>query len=153
MKKFLILSLTALLFISCESGKVFQRYEDIPNNIWARDKTITFEVDIQDTAPNYNVELALRHSVYYAFANLMVNLSVQYPSGETRTRDYDFYVRNTDGSFKGEGTGDLYDITFPWLEDVKFPDKGTYKFTVNNVMPMVQTEDVMQIGLIVKKAE
>lgn len=153
MKKFLIFVLPALMLISCDSGKVYQRYEDIPNNIWAKENTVGFEVEIEDATPAYNVDLAVRHSIYYVWANLMVNLTVKYPSGEIRTKDYDFFIRNTDGSFKGEGAGDLYDITFPWLEDVTFPEKGKYMFIVQNIMPQLETEDVMQIGLIVKKAK
>jgi gliding motility-associated lipoprotein GldH len=152
MKKFLIFVLPALLLISCDSGKVFQRFEDIPNNVWTKENTITFEVDIQDTAPAYDVELAVRHSIYYVWANIVVHLNVQYPSGEVRTKEVEFFVRNTDGSFKGEGAGDLFDINFPWMEDVTFPEKGKYIFTVQNAMPQVETEDVMQIGLIVRKA-
>lgn len=143
----------ALFLLSCESSKVYQKFEDIPNNTWTRGNVVTFEVQIDDPAPAYDVELALRHTSYYTWANLMVNLTTVYPSGEERTRDYDFYVRNTDGSFKGEGAGDLWDINFEWLTDVTFPEKGTYVFKVQNIMPTLETQDVMQIGLIVKKSE
>lgn len=153
MKKVLFFLLPALLLISCDSSKVYQKFEDMPNNTWSRDNVVTFTVDIQDIASNYDVDLAVRHTSYYPWANLKVNLTSVYPSGEERTRDYEFFVRNTDSSFKGEGAGDIWDINFEWLSDISFPEKGTYTFKVQNIMPLVETADIMQIGLIVRKSE
>jgi gliding motility-associated lipoprotein GldH len=152
MKRALYFLLPALLLLACDSSKIYQRYEDLPGNVWTRDKEITFTVDIQDVNPSYDVMLAVRHSSYYTWANLKLQLTCIYPSGETRTSDQEFLLRNADGSFRGEGAGDLWDIEFPWYEKVKFTEKGTYTFKVNNAMPRLETEDIMQIGLIVRKS-
>jgi gliding motility-associated lipoprotein GldH len=153
MKKIFLLCFISLLFLGCDSGKVYQRYEDLTGNRWARENVVSFEVNIEDAAPEYDVILAVRHSTYYLFADLMVNLTAIYPSGEERTKDYDFFVKEDDGSFKGEGAGDLWDIEFPMLEKVKFPEKGKYTFKVSNIMPIPETGDILQIGLIVRKSE
>lgn len=152
MKKSLVFFLLASALIACDKGKVYQRYEDIDHLKWTREKVITFEVDIQDTNILYNVDLAIRHTSYYVWADIMVNLTTTYPSGEERTKDYDFFLRNTDGSFKAEGAGDLWDISFSLLSDVSFPEKGKYVFKIQNIMPQPEIDDIMQVGLIVKKA-
>jgi gliding motility-associated lipoprotein GldH len=151
MKKFGLFLLSMILLVSCNSKKIFENYQDIENMKWSRDKVVTFEVDIEDTSTPFNVELAIRHTSYYVWANLKVNLTTIYPSGEERTRDYDFFLRNEDGSFKAEGAGDLWDISFPLLDKINFSETGKYIFKIQNIMPQPETDDIMQVGLVVKK--
>ena len=153
MRRIFMLLTMVVGLTACDSGKVFQSYEDMPNNRWPRDRIVSFAVNIEDTTAKYDVELAIRHSTYYAYANLLVNVTSIYPTGEERTKDYDFLLKNTDGSFKAEGAGDLWDITLPLMEAVQFPKSGKYIFNINNIMPLPETADIMQVGLVVKKSE
>lgn len=152
MKRLLVLLITPLLFVACNPGTVYKKYVDLENNKWEKDNKITFDVDIEETDIYYNVEFAFRHTSYYKWANVMVNLTSVYPSGEKRTRDYNFFVRDSDGSFKGEGAGDIWDNYFSLITKAKFPDKGKYSFTIENIMPVTATDDVMQLGIIVTKS-
>ncbi|MEI6122302.1 MAG: gliding motility lipoprotein GldH [Bacteroidota bacterium] len=148
-----VFAVMLILLTSCSKRKVFQKYTDIENYKWKRENVIKFEVPIKDVATNYDVVLALRHTSYYAFANILVNVSTTYPAGDLRTKDYNVMLRNTDGKFIGAGAGDLWDITYPVLTDVTFPQAGTYTFEIQNVMPVIELPDIMQVGLIVRKAE
>jgi gliding motility-associated lipoprotein GldH len=152
-KTILLLIIISALFTSCSKNKVFEKFIKLDNYKWKRDNLITFNVDIKDVSSNYDVTLALRHTTYYAFANIKVNITVTFPSGEMRTKDYNIFIRNPDGSFKGDGVGDLWDITSPVFTDITFPDVGIYKFEVQNVMPIMELPDIMDVGLVVRKAE
>jgi gliding motility-associated lipoprotein GldH len=152
-KTIFLLAMLSTLLSACSKNKVYEKYIKIDNYKWKRDKLITFDVDIKNTNSNYDVILALRHTTYYAFANIKVNVTITFPSGEMRTRDYNIFLRDADGSFKGDGAGDLWDITYPVFDDITFPDVGNYKFEVQNVMPIVELPDIMDVGLIVRKAE
>ncbi|MEI6764695.1 MAG: gliding motility lipoprotein GldH [Bacteroidota bacterium] len=149
----IIMALCAIVLVSCNSNKVFQKYEKIGDNKWMRENTVNFDVTIDDTKPDYNVEVAIRHSSYYAFADLLFNVTIVSPSGEIRTKDFDEYLREKDGTFKGEGAGDLWDITFPAFTKSRFNEPGVYKISVQNIMPYTTTEDIMEVGLIVTKAK
>ncbi len=152
-KAIIMLAIIPLILTSCSKNKVFEKYTKIENYKWKRDKLITFDVDIKDPKTNYDVTLALRHTTYYAFANIKVDVSVTFPSGELRTKYYNIFVRNTDGSFLGQGAGDLWDLTYPVFTDMTFPEAGIYKFEVQNVMPIMELPDIMDVGLIVRKSE
>jgi gliding motility-associated lipoprotein GldH len=152
-KTILLLVIISALLTSCSKNKVFEKFTKLDNYKWKRDNLITFNVDIKDVSTNYDVTLALRHTTYYAFANIKVNVTLTFPSGEMRTRDYNIFIRNPDGSFKGDGAGDLWDITYPVFTDITFPETGTYKFEVQNVMPIMELPDIMDVGLTVRKAE
>jgi gliding motility-associated lipoprotein GldH len=153
MKKLILLAICPLFLIACKSNKIFEQYKDIDNNKWSRDNVISFNVNIEDISIPYDVSLAIRHSSYYVWADIMVNMTVIYPSEEERTKDHDLMLRNKDGSFKAEGAGDLWDITFPIFSSFKFTETGKYQFKVQNIMPQPVTEDIMQVGLIVKKSK
>jgi gliding motility-associated lipoprotein GldH len=152
-KTILLFAILSAMLTSCSKNKVFEKYTTLENYKWKRDHLIRFDVDIKDVKTNYDVTLALRHTTYYPFANIKVNVTITYPGGDIRTKDYNIFVRDTDGSFKGKGAGDLWDITFPVFTDITFPDAGSYKFEIQNVMPIMELPDVMDVGLIVRKAE
>lgn len=152
-KTILMFAILSALLISCSKNKVFEKYTSIENHKWKRDNLIRFDVDIKDVKTNYDVTLALRHSTYYSFANIRVNVTITFPAGDIRTKDYNILIRDTDGSFKGDGAGDLWDITYPVFTDITLPDAGIYKFEVQNVMPLMELPDIMDVGLIVRKTE
>ncbi|HPB24891.1 MAG TPA: gliding motility lipoprotein GldH [Bacteroidales bacterium] len=151
-QKYIIL-LLLLGLMSCSHNKIYEKYIKIENRNWKRDQIIKFEVPVEDTVSLYNVTLAIRHTSYYAYANIRVNMMINYPTGDMRVKDYNILVRNTDGSFLGDGAGDLWDVTHPALEGVSFPFKGIYVFEVQNVMPLMATPDIMDVGLIVRKSK
>jgi len=152
-KIFFALIAHALLFTACDSNQVYKKYESLKNNEWKRDHTIVFDVEIDDIKSNYDVYLALRHTTYYPYANLLVNVTSYDPNENMRTKDFEFYLRNADGEFKAEGAGDLWDIDFLLFEDISFPEKGVYTYHISNYMPYVSTPDIMEVGLIVMKTE
>lgn len=149
----IFLFLFALLLSSCDSNQVYKHYESLENYEWKRDHAIEFEVPIEDTASHYDVYLAIRHTTYYPYANILVNVSSYDPDDNMRSLDYEFFLRDNNGNFKAEGAGDLWDIEFLIYEDISYPKPGNYKYVVSNYMPHLSTPDIMEVGLIVKKTE
>jgi len=152
-KTIFLLAMIPVMFASCSKNKIYEQYTKLDDYKWKRDNLVTFNVNVTDVNSHYDVTLALRHTTYYAFANIKVNVTITYPGGDLRTNDFNIFVRNPDGSFEGDGAGDLWDITYPVFTDITFPDPGNYRFDVQNVMPIVELPDVMDVGLIVRKAE
>jgi gliding motility-associated lipoprotein GldH len=153
MKKLLTIFIASLILSACSPGKIFERHQSIDQHKWARDHVVRFEVEIEDTETPYDFFLAIRHSSHFAFANIKVNFTINFPSGAMRTKDHDLFVRKENGSFIGEGAGDIWDVKFPVQTGMKLSDKGTYTVKVQNIMPLMETADIMQVGLVVKKSK
>jgi len=151
--RLILLSLILSLFAACDSNNVYKHYESLENYEWKRDHAIEFDVAIEDTATHYDVYLAIRHTSYYPYANLLVNITNYDPDENMRSLDFEFLLRNSSGGFKAEGAGDIWDIDFLIYEDISYPKAGTYKYVVSNYMPYVSTPDIMEVGLIVKKTD
>jgi gliding motility-associated lipoprotein GldH len=148
-----IIFLFSIFLISCNPNKIFEKYIDISNYKWDRELPVNFEVNIENVDYNYDVYIAVRHTVFYMYYDLLVSVTVLYPSGETRIKDHYLLLKDADGTFKGQGMGDIYDIEIPLAKNVKFPQSGTYIYKIQNIMPRPETTNIMQIGLVVKRSQ
>jgi gliding motility-associated lipoprotein GldH len=142
-----------LFFVSCSSDNIFEKHEKMDGNKWLKSKVLTFEVPIEDTSSVYNISLAIRHAEYYPFANILIGINQITPSGEERYKDFDLKLRNADGSFIGDGSGDIWDTELLVYDKISFNTKGIYKFMVENHMPNVETEGIMEVGFLVVKTK
>lgn len=138
---------------SCNKDSVFDKNHDFNNNTWAKTEIVTFETNIEDVESEYDIYISVRNASFYAFANVIVGLTIETPSGESRMMQHDLIVKNTDGTFKGDGLGDIYDISIPVFKNMLFKDKGKYKFIFDNRMHLVEMPGIMSVGLIIKKSK
>jgi gliding motility-associated lipoprotein GldH len=149
----LLIVIFSISLISCNKSKVFEKYSDLNNNKWAREEPVDFVVNIENADVDYDVFIAVRHTVYYMYSNLLVSTTVIYPNGEIRIKDHSLELRDQGGTFRGQGMGDIFDLEVPIMKKVRFPLSGNYKFTIQNIMSRPETNNIMQIGLIVKKSD
>ncbi len=152
MRKIFFASLIVVL-ASCGHKKIFEKHLDIENYSWNRYKKFEYTVPVKEKDVNYDIYIAVRHITQYPFANLMVGLSIYYPGGEERYDEFDLILRDKSGKLIGDGTGDIWDISIPVIKNISFKEAGNYKFEIENLMPKFETPGIMQIGLIVKKAD
>jgi gliding motility-associated lipoprotein GldH len=139
--------------VSCNHDKVFEKYEKMSDNKWVKTQSLAFEVPIEDTLSAYDIFLTVRHADYYPYANILITINQITPSSEERYKNFDLRLRNTDGSFIGDGSGDIWDTKILVYKKMSFNNKGTYKFVVENHMPYVETEGIMEIGFVVEKTK
>lgn len=153
MKKTLFLiSVVFVTLISCNPDRVFEQHNKIDNNTWNRFKSLKFNVKIEE-AGNYDILVAIRHANYYQFKNVNIDFAMYSPSGEERVMPVTLMLRGEDNKFLGEGSGDIWDISIPVMENVNMADTGTYRFEIDNVMPVYDLPGIMEVGLIIDPAK
>jgi gliding motility-associated lipoprotein GldH len=154
--KFAILtvcSLLCLLFVSCNRNVVYSKYEKLPEEGWATENKLSYEVDIEDIAPPHNVFLTVRHADAYPYSNLFVFLTTTYPNGKTTVDTLECVLANKKGEWQGDGAGDLWDNKIPLKQNVKFPMPGKYKFTFEQGMRTNPLPLILDFGMVIEKAE
>lgn len=148
-----ILLLAGVLALgACTGGHFFEKHIDINNHVWAKTDVIRFDVPVTDTESLYDIFIAVRHMSAYPYANVLVSLTIETPAGEIRVKQHDLIIRNTDGSFKGDGLGDYWDIEVPVFKEFEFRNEGTYKFSIENRMHLTEMPGIMAMGLVIKKS-
>ena len=75
------------------------------------------------------------------------------PSGEERTAMHTFLIKDKDGKFLGKGAGDLWDVKLLVKNKIYFTEAGTYKFQIDNLMDYYDIVGLMDLGMVVEKAE
>lgn len=152
-KQFYILILLPIILFSCSKNKVFEKFEKFSDNEWPMNKVVTFDVLIEDTSAFYDVSIPVRHIDNFPYDGLLVVMTIYTPTGEERSKKYKLQLRDDDGKFVGEGSGDIWDATVSVIKKTKFNKAGTYKFELVNDMPKTPTPCVMEIGLRIDKSE
>ncbi len=151
--KSLYFCLALLMFFSaCSSDKIFEKHKRFPDNNWSRHESLRFDVNIPDKG-SYDIYVAIRHASHYPFANVNIGLTIETPSGTERFMKHQLMVRHEDGSFKGDGLGDIWDNQIMVFENYLLSEAGTYVFTVENLMHLVELRGIMAVGIVVKRSK
>lgn len=171
-KIFFTLLILGSLFSGCVPSPYYQNTFSIPSNKWDIDYKPNFDIDIEDTLHYYNVSFLVRHTNAYPFANIWMNVLVQYP-GDTvfkKTR-IEIPLATPQGKWLGAGMGEIYEqrrmlvlnhdeqpITDELIsiseESLKnlFHKKGRYKILLEQNMREKSLPHVLQIGLRIEKS-
>lgn len=150
----LIISVLAVIFLlSCNQRQVYEKYKKIPEYIWNIHYEVPFEFEIKDTVSLYNVYLNVRNASIYPFSNLWIYVDKQTPKGVQKRSRYEFVLANPDGSWKGDGLGDIFDNHTLLESRIRFPLAGNYTYTFQHCMRMENLPAIMDIGLEVEKVK
>jgi gliding motility-associated lipoprotein GldH len=145
--------LVAILLLSCNERQVYEKYKKIPEYIWNLRYQVPFEFDIKDTAAIYNVYLNIRNASIYPFSNLWIYVDKQSPKGVQSRSRYEFVLANPDGSWKGDGLGDIFDNHMLLEERIHFSMAGTYTYTFQHCMRVDNLPAIMDIGLEIERVK
>jgi gliding motility-associated lipoprotein GldH len=149
--KWIIFCIPLLLLFSCDQNRVFEKNVEIPGNIWSYDFKVPFEVEITDTSASYNVYVNIRHTEIYPFNNLWVIVHTELPSGEKKEKRVELVLSDNRGEFFGEGMGDIWDYQALIQENAIFPQRGKYKFELEQNMRKNALPFIMSMGMRIEK--
>jgi gliding motility-associated lipoprotein GldH len=148
---FLICSLPALLFYSCNSNVTFTDSVSIPNEEWTLENAPVFTPEITDTISSNNIFFTIRTSTSYPFRNIYLFVSTTSPAGKTITDTLQYFLADEKGRWYGRGIGDVHELNLPFKREVYFPAKGIYSFRIRHGMRNETLKGVYDIGLRIEK--
>lgn len=153
MKKLIFsLLLGMIVLCACDSSKIYEKYFDNERITWSRFDVKTFNVDIKDISAKYDFYIAIRHLTDVPFKYIAIKFILYTPSGETRTMEQKILLKDNEGNLLGDGMGELWDVVNLVREDFQFTEPGLCKVEVSSTMSQADLPGIMQVGLIVKKA-
>lgn len=151
-KCLMLLPLLVLLVFSCDNKKekrIFDQNNILEDIEWKRSDVLHYEFDIEDTSKQYNISFNIRHANMYPFANILFNLRLESPGGSTRVKDFEVFLRNSDGEFLGDGLGDYWDFKVEGMNGIRFAEPGKWKADVEHYMPMDIVPGIMEFGFFI----
>jgi len=136
LKKINWIILYCVLFSSCDSNRVFDEYQSVPNQ-WNKNKIISFNVSSLDTINNYNLFINLRNTNDYKYSNLFLIVGMNYPNGKTIIDTLEYKMAEADGKLLGTGFSDIKENKL-WYKGYdkpfSFSELGDYKINIQHAM-------------------
>lgn len=153
LKALTVLGLLCVFFSACNKNVVYSKYEKLPEEGWATNHKLSYEVDVTDMNSLNNVFITVRHADSYPYSNLFVFLTTTYPNGQTTLDTCELILANQKGEWVGDGAGDLWDNKIPLKKNVRFPQAGKYKFTFEQGMRSNPLPLILDFGMVIEKSE
>ncbi|WP_066830154.1 gliding motility lipoprotein GldH [Rufibacter ruber] len=142
-----------LLLASCDTNRVFEENQDLPENQWPVNLAPVYTFEITDTTQRFNVYFNVRNAVHYPFYNLYLRHYLTAPNGELlNSYLHEMYLMDPKtGEPLGSGAGDIFDHQFRALKNVTFRQAGTYRLKLNQYMRQDPLPGIMSVGVRVEK--
>lgn len=149
---FYCFSLPALLVLltSCGEGAYYDDVYAFENSSWVKSDTATFQVEMDDTAHQFNFELSLRTTVEYGYSNLWMYILSTAPDGTTSKVAQKIPLARPDGSWMGNVSGTVVQTDVQFASK-HFPLQGEYKFQFVNATQQDTIDEVLDIGLRIRE--
>jgi len=150
--KLLLIVFSVVFLTSCNNKKVFEKHHDFEKFIWHKSEIVEFEVDIKDKDIEYDVFVAVRYITQFPLKHVKIGLAIESPHGEKRFKAHDLLIKNEDGSNKGDGLGDIWDVEVPVYKNKLFAVSGVHKFSIENRMHLIDMPGIMAMGIVLRKS-
>lgn len=158
MNKLLAFILLSVLFVSCESNTVFSETRAM-EGYWGADEVVEFKLPELDSLKKYNLFLNIRNTNEYKYNNLFLIVNMNFPHGKTVTDTLEYRMANPDGSWLGQGIGNVKENKLWYKEHVQFFEAGTYTVTIAQAMRnngaeegVTKLEGITDVGFNVEEA-
>jgi len=156
MRVYFSIATILILFVGCDSKRVFEDNIEFRERNWKITEPVQFEFQIADSTKKYNLLMNIRNSLDYPYARIFVNYDLQKQDSTSLSKkmiaEY-LFDQKTGKPFGTSGIGDIYDHQFPILKNYSFEKAGTYKMKLNQFMRMDTIPGILAVGIRVEKVE
>jgi len=136
-----ILPLILLFAFGCKKAPVFEQSKAIGNSGWHKDSIVEFTYSAVANIKAYDIFLDIENSDDYKWSNLFIFSDIYFPQNSEHIRDtLEFILADYKGEWTGEGTIS-FKSKFPFRKNVKFPQTGEYRFTIQQAMRCSDSEN------------
>lgn len=149
----LVFASVLFLITSCDPSRVFEENKKIDNYNWDQNNPLVFLVSVDDTVNNHNFYINVRNAGYFNFSNLFLFINTRFPGGQIVRDTVECMLAAPDGRWLGDGMGDIWDNRILFKENVRFPQKGEYRFELIQAMRINPLPGIMDAGIRIEKAD
>jgi gliding motility-associated lipoprotein GldH len=145
-KLILILTIGLVVFSSCETKPYYDKTYSFKGKTWNQRLKPEFVVPVEQTNQYFDFIIAIRTTTDYKFNNLWIYLNTTTPNNKKGRDPFQIRVANNDGTWRGTKTGTVVENQLLFKRR-KFPEKGNYKFTIEQAITEKTVGEILDIGL------
>jgi gliding motility-associated lipoprotein GldH len=143
--------LLMMFLSSCDKSAIIDENRKIENSMWDASKPLVFIAQITDTIAGHNVYINLRNSGTYSFSNIFLFMNTQFPNGQLDRDTLEIRLATPEGKWMGKGLGDVWDNRILFKKNVRFPQKGEYRFEITHAMRMNPLQGILDGGMRIER--
>ena len=147
--RYIIISSLCIINLSCTKPVYFEKYQTI-DNPWDKNKEYFFTCEIDDSSTFYDISLLIRNNNLYLYRNLWLFYAIEPPEGLVLRDTVECLLADDYGKWIGSGIS-IYNLTIPVRTGYRFPQTGSYTFTVRQGMRDERLKGIEQIGVKIEK--
>ena len=148
LKKISFILLIVTILSSCVNKNViFDESVVISNAAWNNQDFPYFDVNVEDTTSAYNFYLNIRHLENYRYSNFYMFLHTTFPDGNQTHDTIELVLSYPDGRWIGKGSGSMRDNNILLNNNLHFPEKGNYRFEIEQAMRESVLEGITDVGI------
>ena len=152
--RLLFLGVILLLLSSCGPTEWYNYQVSIPETGWHKDTVAVFKSEITQLDKSCHILLDVTHGNNYEYSNIWFFIDAVSPTGHIQRDTVDCYLANHEGTWFGEENGDdQIESLHPYKINIKFPEKGLYKYYIIHGMRDTLLTGVSSIGLQIVEVE
>lgn len=144
--KYKSILLLILMLVSCDSKRVFDEYNSIPDGFWDKEKSISFNFLVTDTITKRNLFFNLRNNHNFPFSNLFLITEMNFPDGQKVVDTLEYDMADKTGKFLGEGFSEIKESKLYYKENITFPNTGNYQISISHAMR--KSDEVEEIKIL-----
>jgi gliding motility-associated lipoprotein GldH len=137
---------------SCDKSQVYEKSRPL-DNVWSKDSLARFEVNINDTLSTHSVYVTMRNNSSYPYSNVYLFVTTVAPSGAYVRDTMECILADESGRWLGKGFSKYWDNRFAMRKNVKFPEKGTYTFTIQQGMRLEELPGIHDVGIRIERVK
>lgn len=118
------------------------------NTVWERFDYLDKEVEIIE-ATSFNLSLTISFTDDYAYDYIDLVFAVFTSNGDRyRAKEYIPKLKDADGNWSAECVDGCYTFNLPINKDLRIVDPGTYRFHIEQKMPLTPIVGVKELTLL-----
>lgn len=150
--KALLLCLLLLVFVGCDSGRVYESDYDFEEQSWNMDSIPSFQFVIDDTTPK-DIILKIRNSLDFPFRNCYMTYTLEDSVGNTLKTELVNLALFDETTGKPFGKGNsVFQHAETILSDYNFPQSGTFNLRIAHYMRKADLVGTYSIGVRVEES-
>lgn len=138
-------------FFSCDSSRVFDSYQEVPDSEWHKDSLFIFNIPITDTIRNHNLLIGIRNETSYPYSNLWLFVEIIQPGGEVMRDTVEVALADLSGRWLGKGISGLKSIQSMYRRNIFFPVPGEYTIVLQHGMRDETLTGIHDVGIRIEK--
>ncbi len=148
----ILFSALAISSISCDKDPVFEKYLKLKNSTWDRFDIKHFDILLKEPNKSYDITLVVRCNEQFKPDRLPVYVILTSPKSEESINEISIPVREK-GKLITEPKGVMPDSRLVLWKDIHIAANGICKISIENLIPIIQTVGIEEIGIVLTKAK